>query len=130
MALLFLIPLSFSLYESLAGNAYKSQVNLNEEKSIQKNISKENEEAVQQLIQNGLDLYRQGLYDSCIQVNLQALQIQRNNDIAWNNIAASYGALGKYKEEVEACNQALSINPANEMAKNNRAWAESQLMGK
>jgi tetratricopeptide (TPR) repeat protein len=118
-----LIPLLFSVYESMTS----SQQETKPADAVSPQLSASTKAEADKLISEGMTFYQQGLYDSCIVINKKVLAIDPRNDIAWNNIAASYGAIGKYAEEIEACNQALAINPNNQLAKNNKSWAESQM---
>lgn len=118
-----LIPLLYSVYESMTSAKQETEPAA----AAPTQPTSANKQEIARLISEGMAMYQEGLYDSCLSIHQKVLTIDPRNDIAWNNIAASYGALGKYAEEIEACDQALAINPNNQLAKNNKAWAESQL---
>ena len=52
----------------------------------------------------------------------QALQIQQNLPSAWHNLGTSFLALGQTDRAVQACNQALNLNPA--------LWQSHLILGK
>ena len=52
-------------------------------------------------------------------ISEKIVKINPLDDMAWNNIGASYGELGEYNKAIEFCTKALSINPSNIKAKNN-----------
>jgi tetratricopeptide (TPR) repeat protein len=56
----------------------------------------------------------------------KALSYNSKSALAYNDIAAAYGALNKFDEEIAACNKALAIDTGYTLAKNNLAWALSQ----
>lgn len=56
----------------------------------------------------------------------QALAIDPNSAMAYNNIAAGYAALGVWDLAIENARRALRIQPDFALARNNLAWAEGQ----
>jgi Flp pilus assembly protein TadD len=40
-----------------------------------------------------------------------AIEVTQNNYVAYNNLGASYGKLGRWQDEIEACKKAVGINP-------------------
>jgi hypothetical protein len=71
--------------------------------------------------------YREGKYDAAIQAAEEALRLDPLSAVAYNNIGASYGALGRWGDEIIACLKALQIEPELTLAKNNLAYARAQL---
>ena len=47
-------------------------------------------------------------------------------DLAYNNICAAYIELKLWDMAIDACQQAMSLNPDNQLAKNNLAWANRE----
>lgn len=75
----------------------------------------------------GLLYYQNGMYSDCIDANKKAIAMEPNSAAAWNNIAASYGALYMWQEEIDACNHALKLDSAFALALNNLKFATSML---
>ena len=65
-------------------------------------------------------------YNACITAANEAIRRKPEHSVAYNNLAACFGALGKWDEEIAAAKQALRLSPDFQLAKNNLAWAESQ----
>jgi len=55
------------------------------------------------------------------------LKLNPNYAEAYNNICSAYNAMQMWDKGAEACEKALKINPGYELAKNNLAWAKSNL---
>lgn len=72
----------------------------------------------------GLAYYNTGSYKESIDAWNEALKYNSNNAVLYNNIAASYGALKMWDEEIAACEKALAIDPNLQLAKSNMAWAK------
>jgi tetratricopeptide (TPR) repeat protein len=74
----------------------------------------------------GLVYYQSAKYEDAINAWNKAIGLNPKSAIAYNDIAAAYGAINKYDEEIKACEKALSIDPNMTLAKNNLNWAKSQ----
>jgi tetratricopeptide (TPR) repeat protein len=74
-----------------------------------------------------LDLYQKGKYRESIGEAEKALLANPRSALAYNNIAASYGALGQFRKEIDACRKALELDPNLQIARNNLAYAQSRL---
>lgn len=72
----------------------------------------------------GLAYYNIGSYKESIDAWNEALKYNSNSAVVHNNIAASYGALKMWDEEIAACEKALAIDPNLQLAKGNMAWAK------
>jgi uncharacterized protein (TIGR02996 family) len=70
--------------------------------------------------------YKQGLYAEAIESSRKALVANPNSAEAYNNIAASYGAMKQWAPAMENARHALQINPDLQIAKNNLAWFAQQ----
>lgn len=76
------------------------------------------------LLNLGLEYYSVGNYKQSIEVWNKALTYNNSSDLLYTNIAAAYGALQMWDEEIAACEKALSINPNFDLAKRNLNWAK------
>jgi tetratricopeptide (TPR) repeat protein len=74
----------------------------------------------------GLVYYGALKYDDAIKAWNKAIELNPNSALAYNDVAAAYGAINNYDEEIKACEKALSIDPNMALAKNNLNWARSQ----
>lgn len=74
----------------------------------------------------GLVYYQSGMYEKSIEATQKAIDADPNQAVAYNNIAAAYGALEKWDFEIAACEKALQLDPNFQLAKNNLSWANSQ----
>ena len=81
---------------------------------------------VDALINRSLALNRQGRYQESITAAQQALKIDPNSAIAWNNIAASDEELHRWDDAIHAAQKAIELKPDFQLAKNNLAWSEQQ----
>ena len=71
-------------------------------------------------------LFQAGKYRECIHVAKEALKLDPNSDVAYNNIAAARSAMGMWDDAIAAAYQAVRIDPAFALARNNLAWAVEQ----
>jgi tetratricopeptide (TPR) repeat protein len=69
--------------------------------------------------------YRGGWYEACIESAKQALKLNPNSELAYNNIGAGYAGLQKWDLAIENERAALRIKPDFVLARNNLAWALS-----
>jgi len=83
-----------------------------------------NDEAT--LIDLSLFFYNQGAYGETIAMAMRALEVNPRSTAAYNNICAAYNALEQWDEAVPACEAALEIDPALELAGNNLALARQR----
>lgn len=72
-------------------------------------------------------LYLNGQYEMAIDVCIQLLKFAPNSKLAYNNICASYNKLEEWDLAKAACQNALTIDPSFQIAKNNLNWANSEL---
>ena len=70
--------------------------------------------------------FQAGKFQPCIDASQKALALKPGLALAYNNIAACYGALGMFDEEIKNAAEALRIQPDYPLARNNLAWAVSQ----
>jgi tetratricopeptide (TPR) repeat protein len=84
----------------------------------------------QSYINLGLAYYAVDSVETAIHSWQQALTYNPKSALTYNNIAAAYGKLNKYDEEIDACRKAIEIDSGFTLAKNNLAWAMSQKMSK
>ncbi|AII50582.1 tetratricopeptide repeat protein [Hymenobacter sp. APR13] len=66
----------------------------------------------QDLVKQGVELHDQGKYEAAIAKYQQALVVQPNNITAKAELALTFNQIGKYKEAVELCREALDT-PGN-----------------
>ncbi|MBX2908643.1 MAG: tetratricopeptide repeat protein [Chitinophagales bacterium] len=72
----------------------------------------------------GLVYYNAANYLESVSAWKKALEYNPQSAVAYNNIAAAYGALEMWNEEIAACEKALAIDPNMTLAKNNLDWAK------
>ena len=73
-----------------------------------------------------LEYYKEGLYLESIWANQEAIRLQPNNVLAYNNICAAYNAMKDWPDAIKAARNALAIDSTFQLAKNNLNWAMSQ----
>jgi tetratricopeptide (TPR) repeat protein len=73
-----------------------------------------------------LQYYRAGRFQDCVTAARHALQLRKDYSDAYNNVAACYNALGNWDEGIAAGKEAVRLQPASQLARNNLAWAISQ----
>ncbi len=82
-------------------------------------------------LKNYLDLsiqyYHDGKYKECINACLEALKIDPNSHLAYNNICSAYNVLGEYEKAIKACESSIGIKPDFALAKNNLKFAKSKI---
>jgi len=71
-------------------------------------------------------LWRAGKFPECIAAARQALKLRPGYAEAWNNIAAAYGSMAQWDNEIDAATKAIRFKSDFQLAKNNLAWAQSQ----
>ena len=77
-------------------------------------------------INASLARYQHQDYRGCIAAAREALKLQSDSAVAYNNIGAAYAGLGQWQMEIESEREALRLQPDFQLAKNNLAWALSQ----
>ncbi len=73
-------------------------------------------------VEVSLAQYRQAQYNQAIASARKALALDPNSAEAYNNIAASYGAMQDWGRAIDNVRHALVLNPALQIARNNLAW--------
>jgi tetratricopeptide (TPR) repeat protein len=79
---------------------------------------------------NRLDLSRAyinaGQPEHAILVLLSLVAEDKNNALAWNNLCVANILQQAYVAAVENCNRAITLEPNNQLARNNLRWAEDE----
>jgi tetratricopeptide (TPR) repeat protein len=71
-------------------------------------------------------LYQEGKYLESIGAAQTALRVKPDYAEAYNNIGAAYASLRLWDPAIQADQQALQLEPAMQLARNNLAWAVRQ----
>lgn len=69
---------------------------------------------------------RAGRYRESIAAAQEAIRLDKQSAIAWNNIAADHAALREWKDAIAAADEAIALKPDFQLARNNLAWALQQ----
>ena len=77
-------------------------------------------------LNTSLDQYRRREYEQSIESARHALQLDANSAEAFNNIGASYGAMQRWDDAIQNEREALRLNPALQIAKNNLVLFQQQ----
>lgn len=72
------------------------------------------------------EYYQEEKYKACIAAAQKSISI-RPNASAYNNICSCYNQLKKYQRAMDACSEALKLNPTSRLAKGNINYAKEQL---
>ncbi len=78
-------------------------------------------------LNQSVQAYLKGDYQRAITMGEAAIRLQPENPEAWNNIGASYNAMGQYTPAVAALKEAIRQKPDMALARNNLAYAEEKL---
>ncbi len=78
-------------------------------------------QSVDSLINASLYQYQNGNYAGCMASARQALKLDPNSALAYNNIGAAYAGLGQWDQAIENEREALRIEPGFTLAKNSLA---------
>jgi tetratricopeptide (TPR) repeat protein len=78
------------------------------------------------LLNLSLSSYRAGDFPGSIRAAEQALRLRPDYAPAWNNICAAWNALKEWDNAVTAGERAVALDPGNQLAKNNLAWARNR----
>jgi tetratricopeptide (TPR) repeat protein len=73
------------------------------------------------------EAWQQGRYSESIASAREALKLHPGLALAWNNMAASYNALGLFDDGMRSAQEAVRLQPDFALAKNNLEWAKSNL---
>lgn len=79
-----------------------------------------------QYINLSLQFYKDGQYEACVRACEEALKIEPNSAIAYNNICSAYNKLKRWDKALVACKRAVAIDPNFQRAKNNLKWARDE----
>ncbi len=74
--------------------------------------------------------YGQGFYMKSAEAARQAIlfdPLNPNNARAHNNVCASYSALGRLEDAIEACEKALALDPAFQLARSNLSAVQEMM---
>ena len=71
-----------------------------------------------------LALYNSEKYQKSIAAAQEALKLEPNSAIAYNNICAAYNRLQQWDKAIETCQKSLAIDPNSVLARNNLAAAQ------
>lgn len=74
----------------------------------------------------GLNYYYLGNYEKSISIYEEGLAKDINNTVLLNNIGAAMVMTKRYDEAIAQFEKVLKINAADQLAKNNIAWAKSE----
>ncbi len=77
-------------------------------------------------LNQSLALYQGGRYVLCIDAAREALKLRPDYADAWNNIMAAYNCMSDWDQAIAAGEMAVSLDPSNQLARNNLAWAKLQ----
>jgi Tfp pilus assembly protein PilF len=84
---------------------------------------------VNRYIQLSLEQYRAEQYRECVETCRQALEIQPESSLLYNNMCSCYNKLREWDRAIEACQRALEIDPEFSRARANLDWARSGKAG-
>jgi tetratricopeptide (TPR) repeat protein len=89
------------------------------------------EEAVQRmpapetLLQLSLLYYRAGRFAECVRAARDAIRLRPGYAAAYNNLTAGYNAMKQWDDAIAAGMEAVRLDPANQLFRNNLAWAQA-----
>ena len=78
------------------------------------------------LINLSLGYINSGASVRAIPVLQSVVARDKNSAVAWNDLCVAQTLQHGYAEAIDACNQALTINPAFQLARNNLRWASDE----
>jgi len=81
---------------------------------------------VKKMIELSMIYYNSGNFEKCVEICTKIIQSHSDNVIAYNNLIAALNNLGRYSESIKYGNQALKIDPENQLLKNNIAAAQKR----
>lgn len=71
-------------------------------------------------------LFREGRFRECVEAAGRAVELKPDFAIAYNNMAACWGAQGQWDDEIAAARAALRLQPDFPIAQRNLDWALAQ----
>ena len=74
------------------------------------------------LLDRSFEQYKAGKFAESIVTAREALKLDPNSELAYNNIAAAYGSMQMWDEAIPNAKEALRIQPDFVLAQNNLAW--------
>jgi tetratricopeptide (TPR) repeat protein len=114
-----ILPLEKAISINPSFNLALNNLNYAKSKITNTNGKKELQLNAGDYIQKSLVYYNQKEYLKCIEQCYKALELQPSNDIAYNNICASYNQLQQWDNSIAAGKKGLTLNPNNQLLKNN-----------
>ena len=73
------------------------------------------------------EFFRAGMPARSVETSLEAIRLNPRMAGYFNNLCAAYNDLHQYQQAVVACENALRLDPALQLARNNLVWARSHL---
>jgi len=70
--------------------------------------------------------YNMAQYEKSVDMAYEALKINPNSHLAYNNICSAYNQMKKWDKAIEACEKGMKINDKFALLKGNLAWAKDQ----
>jgi tetratricopeptide (TPR) repeat protein len=80
--------------------------------------------AAQALLNQSFALYQAHKYEESIAAGKSLVKEYPKIADGWNNLAASYAALGKWDDAIQCSQEALKLDPGHQLAKGNLAYAQ------
>jgi tetratricopeptide (TPR) repeat protein len=77
-------------------------------------------------LNQSLVLYQAGKRAESIAAAREAVKLRPDYAEAWNNIMAGYNSLSDWDQAIAAGEKAVSLDPSNQLARNNPAWGKAQ----
>jgi tetratricopeptide (TPR) repeat protein len=99
------------------------------EQEVGKLESKAGKLSAEDEITRGLLYFKLGSYDKCIGIWTAVALENPDNTVALNNIGTAFMMKLQYNDAIVFFKKALEIDPANQLAKNNLAWARDESGG-
>ncbi|MCB0400831.1 MAG: tetratricopeptide repeat protein [Flavobacteriales bacterium] len=99
--------------------------NAEEQKSVFENLSTDPERS-DYYLNLSLQYYNRSLYQKCIEAAEKSNEFHPNAN-AYNNMCTAYNQLREYEKAIEACNKALELDAAHQLAQGNLNFALQQV---
>ncbi len=81
---------------------------------------------IDSLLTESVDYSSAGKFRECMEASTRAAELDSSSSRAFNNVGFCAGKLGLWDEAIENLEKAVQIDPGNEHAKNNLAWAQQK----